>query len=58
MTMFALLAFFGDLGCLAGPSVAGKIAEWTGGDLRNAFLFALIFPTVALAANSLLKRKR
>lgn len=58
VTMFAWLAFFGDLGCLSGPSLAGEIAELAGGNLRAAFLFALIFPTVALVANALLRRQK
>lgn len=58
VTMFALLAFFGDIGCLAGPSLAGTIAEASGGELRNAFLFALIFPVIALVANGILQKKQ
>lgn len=46
--MFALLAFCGDVGCTLGPTVAGQIAAAAGGDLRAAFLFALIFPICAL----------
>lgn len=48
MATYALLAFGGDIGCLAGPSIAGEIAEWFDGNLRAAFLFALIFPVVSI----------
>ncbi len=48
IAMFSLLAIAGDLGCLVGPSVAGGIADAAGGQLRYAFLFALLFPTVNL----------
>lgn len=48
MSMFAVLALAGDLGCLLGPSVAGKIADLGGGDLRRGFVFALLFPFLNL----------
>ncbi len=48
VTTYALLALGGDVGCLVGPSVAGQIAQWFGGELRYAFLFALVFPLAAL----------
>ena len=49
ISMFALLALAGDVGCLLGPSVAGQIAQACGGDLRYAFCFALIFPLICLS---------
>ena len=48
ISMFAILALSGDMGCLVGPSVAGGIADVLGGELRWAFLFAVIFPIVCL----------
>ncbi|MBQ8416964.1 MAG: MFS transporter [Clostridia bacterium] len=48
MQMFAILAMAGDVGCLVGPSAAGGIADAMGGGLRNAFFFAILFPTVCL----------
>ena len=48
MAMFAILAMAGDVGCLLGPSAAGGIADAMGGGLRNAFFFAVLFPTVCL----------
>ena len=46
--MFAILAFCGDVGCMTGPTAAGQIAVACGGDLKAAFMFALIFPICAL----------
>ena len=54
--MFAILAFCGDLGCTTGPTVAGQIAVACQGDLKAAFLFALIFPACALAILLALRR--
>ena len=46
--MFALLAMAGDIGCLAGPTAAGWIAECFGNNLRVSFLFSSIFPLLIL----------
>ena len=40
LAMFSLLALAGDVGCLSGPSLAGRVADLAGGDLRLPFLFA------------------
>lgn len=48
VTMFGLLAFGGDIGCLVGPVATGQIASMFGEDLRPAFLFALVFPIVSI----------
>lgn len=42
--MFALLALAGDIGCLAGPTGAGWIADAAGGNLKLSFLICAIFP--------------
>ena len=42
--LFALLALGGDIGCLAGPTAAGWIAEAFGNDLKLSFLISAIFP--------------
>ena len=44
ISMFALLALAGDIGCLSGPTIVGKLSEAVGGDLRVSFLFATAFP--------------
>ena len=56
VTTYALLALGGDIGCLVGPSLAGQIADWFGGELRYAFLFALIFPIVGVVLSVVLHR--
>ncbi len=50
MSLFAILAVAGDVGCLTGPSLSGVIADACGGDLRPAFCFATLFPAICLAA--------
>ncbi len=56
ISMFALLALAGDLGCLAGPTASGWISDVFGGNLRRGFLFALVFPILELVALFLLTR--
>lgn len=46
--MFAILAMAGDLGCLAGPTAAGWIAEAFGNKLQVSFLISIIFPVLIL----------
>lgn len=61
MPMFSILALAGDVGCLLGPSVAGKIADANGGNLRVPFLIATALPAVLLIATiclrALMKKK-
>ena len=56
--MFALLAMAGDLGCLAGPTAAGWIAEACGNDLRVSFLISIVFPVLILLMAFLGFRKK
>jgi MFS family permease len=56
-TMFALLALAGDLGCSAGPSVAGFMTGVCGGNLQYGILCAVIFPVVMLFSLFFLKKK-
>lgn len=58
ISMFALLALAGDVGCLLGPSAAGQLAQVCGGDLRYAFCFALIFPLICLGVLLIRGRKK
>lgn len=46
ISMFAILALAGDIGCLIGPSAAGTIADAAGGDLRWALCMATVFPVI------------
>ena len=56
ISMFAILALAGDIGCLIGPASAGWIADLCNGNLRYGFLFSLLFPAVELIALILLFR--
>lgn len=46
--LFAMLALAGDIGCSAGPTLAGFLSEVFGGDLRMGVLCAIIFPCLML----------
>ncbi len=46
--MFAMLALAGDTGCTSGPSLAGKIADSFGSDIKYGFAFAAVFPVFML----------
>ena len=58
VSMFAILAVAGDIGCLSGPYVSGVIADAFGQNLRAAFVFATIFPLICLAVLLLQKKKK
>ncbi len=45
--MFGLLAVCGDMGCSAGPALAGMVSEFAG--LRAGMLSAAVFPAVMVA---------
>ena len=54
--MFALLAFAGDLGCIAGPNT---VSLFSGGNLKNGMLCAAVFPILMLIlVKAGLKRKK
>ena len=44
--MFALLALAGDVGCTAGPSAVGALADVFGGDLSVGIAFGMFFPAL------------
>lgn len=46
--MFCLLALAGDLGCSAGPTVAGLVSSAAGDNLQTGMLFAAAFPLVLI----------
>ncbi len=56
--MFALLAMAGDIGCLAGPTAAGWIAELFGNNLRVSFLISALFPLLILLLVGIGLKKR
>ena len=56
--MFAFLALAGDLGCSAGPTLVGAVAEKSGADLKMGILAAVMFPVVLVVTNVLMKGKK
>lgn len=46
--MFALLSLAGDLGCAAGPSVVGFVADASSSSLKNGILAAIVFPVLLI----------
>ncbi len=58
ISMFALLAVAGDMGCLIGPSVSGTLVDLLGGDLRWVFCFTLPFPVILLIMLLFQSRKK
>ena len=48
--LFALLALAGDVGCMAGPSAVGAIADAFSGDLHTGIAFGLAFPAAMAVA--------
>ena len=48
LKVVAMLALAGDTGCTSGPSLAGKIADTFGSDIKYGFAFAAVFPVVML----------
>lgn len=48
--MYAFLALAGDLGCNAGPTLAGAVSGFFHNNLRIGILAALIFPAALFAA--------
>lgn len=48
--MFALLALAGDLGCSAGPTLAGMVSSRFGDNLRMGILAGVVFPILLLVS--------
>ena len=57
VSMFALLAIAGDLGCLAGPTLTGWIADIFDNDLKISFLICTTFPIFILVFGLWIKAK-
>lgn len=56
--LFALLAMAGDIGCLAGPSLAAQVSERAtlfGSPLKAGLLACIIFPIVLCLGTAILK---
>ena len=56
--MYALMALAGDVGCGAGPTVVGMVANASGDNLKSGLLVAIVFPVVILLGISRLMRKK
>ena len=46
--MFALLALGGDIGCSAGPALAGAVSGALGDNLKKGILAGIVFPVMLL----------
>lgn len=55
--MFALLALAGDIGCSAGPSLIGVVADMSGGNLKAGMLAVIIFPLLLFVGMLVLNGK-
>lgn len=55
--MYALMALAGDIGCSAGPTVVGMVANANDSRLTVGLLAAMVFPLVILAGITVLKEK-
>ena len=56
--MFGLLALAGDLGCSAGPTIAGVVASFANDNLKIGLLCAIVFPALLIGGLMALKNKR
>lgn len=55
--LFAMLALAGDVGCTAGPTIAGFVSSAAGGNLRAGILGAIGFPALLLFGVALTKKQ-
>lgn len=55
--MYALMALAGDVGCSAGPTLVGFVANANGNNLQLGLLMALIFPVMILGGMWLMRGK-
>ena len=56
--MYAFMALAGDVGCSAGPSVVGFVANANEGNLKLGIAFAIVFPVIMLIGILLLRMKK
>ena len=56
--MYAFMALAGDVGCSAGPTLVGFVANANQNNLQIGLLMALIFPVMILVGMWLLREKR
>lgn len=58
VSIFALLALAGDVGCSVGPTVVGFVSSHFNDDLRKGILAAIIFPIVLLIGVLYLSKRK
>ena len=56
--MFAILALAGDVGCAAGPAMAGFVSDLAGGDLKSGLFAAALFPVLLIIGMATLRDRR
>lgn len=56
--MYAFMALAGDVGCSAGPTLVGFVANANQNNLQTGLLMALVFPVMILVGMWLLREKR
>lgn len=56
--MYALMALAGDLGCSAGPTVVGLVADASQCSLQAGLLVAIVFPVLMLLGLLMLRKKK
>ena len=56
--MYAFMALAGDVGCSAGPTLVGMVANANQNNLQAGLLMALIFPVMILAGMWMLREKK
>lgn len=54
--MYAFMALAGDVGCSAGPTVVGMVANIMAGDLKKGLLAALVFPIIIMLGIATLRK--
>lgn len=55
--MYAFMALAGDVGCSAGPTLVGMIANANQNNLQAGLMLAIVFPVVILLGMQMLKEK-
>lgn len=55
--MYAFMALAGDIGCSAGPTLVGFVANANENNLKIGLLFALVFPIMLLVGLFMMKEK-
>lgn len=55
--MFAILALAGDVGCSAGPTLTGLVAD-AAGNMKTGLLTATVFPAILILGMLLLKKSK